>query len=142
MDKLENSDELSSAVMKLMSDDRFGELLSTVKSALSSNAEIDSPSAATPVPSEDKPTEQVVPDTTSAPISAVPQISPEILSKLPEIMSMLSAGMSGGDEKKGASRMADRKRLLTAMKPFLSENRRNAVDSIVNIAGIADLFGI
>lgn len=142
MDRLENSDELSSAVMKLMSDDRFGELLSSVRSVISANAENTPPADTTTVGSEAESAAQSAPASTASPISAIPQISPEILSKLPEIMSALSAGTSGGDERKGASRMADRKRLLTAMKPFLSENRRNAVDSIVNIAGIADLFGI
>lgn len=142
MDRLENSDELSSAAMKLMSDDSFGELLSSVRSAISANAENYSPTDTSPVGSEAESAAQNAASGTASPISAIPQISPELLSKLPEIMSALSAGTSGGDERKGASRMADRKRLLTAMKPFLSENRRNAVDSIVNIAGIADLFGI
>lgn len=127
--------DISELIGKLVSDEKFGEVLRSVKESISANAEDPSSS-----PEQSQETAKEPANTpTENPIPSIPTLSPELIAKLPEIMGMLS---SGGSDKKPGSRMEDRKRLLSAMKPFLSERRRAAVDSIVNIAGIADLFGI
>lgn len=126
---------MSEMLAKLMADEKFGEMVESLKSSFSADAEsapAEEFSTAVAEGSADI-------ENSESPVSAIPKLSPELMSKLPEIMGMLSSSEGG---KKHTSRMDDRKRLLNAMKPFLSEKRRNAVDSIVNIAGIADLFGI
>ena len=127
----ENAPDMSELLGRLMADEKFGELVNSVKASISTNADNIDP------PADEIHGETPVEESSAA--SAAPVLSPELISKLPEIMGMLSLDNGG---KKGGSRMEDRKRLLNAMKPFLSEKRRTAVDSIVNIAGIADLFGI
>lgn len=128
--------DMSKMIEQLMADEKFGEILNTVKKSFSANADNgQGPSSSDENTSDNK--AEVLTDT-EPPIPSIPKLSPELLSKLPEIMGMLS----GDGNLKSDPRLEDRKRLLKALKPFLSENRRNAVDSIVNIAGIADLFGI
>lgn len=137
-----SGDELMGMLSTLMADERFGEVLTAVRESFSPDAENSSANAE----NNNSGTAPVIEESPapSVPTGASPDsrqsspIPPELISKLPEIMGMLSAG--GG--KGGNSRMADRKRLLQALKPFLSDRRREAVDSIVNIAGIADIFGI
>lgn len=127
----DSTPDMSELIGRLMADEKFGELLQSVRSSISAD-----------VDNADPPAEETAAENTSdetPPVPAIPALSPELISKLPEIMGMLSPDGGG---KKGGSKMEDRKRLLNAMKPFLSEKRRTAVDSIVNIAGIADLFGI
>lgn len=67
------------------------------------------------------------------------QIPPEILSKLPAMMSALS-GM-GGISKSGSGDdpKADKKELLRALKPFLSEKRCSVIDSLLQFEG---LYGV
>jgi len=139
VDKSIGGDDLSKMIGSRMADKKFGEILSSVKDSLSAKAENKA--------SEDTADEirndadDTMIETSASPISAIPQLSPELLSKLPAIMSMLS----GGDNKaknSSSSHLSDRKCLLQALKPFLSNQRREAVDSILNVAGIADLFGL
>lgn len=88
------------------------------------------------------------------PTTAAPQIPPEVLSKLPQMMSALSPILSGGrdgkdgkDGKKEDGPHGDkgdaekRKRLLAALKPYLSSSRREAVDSILKVTEMTDLMG-
>ena len=135
MDKFAGGD-LSGILEKLMSDEKFGEVVDAVRSSISANAEngsnISSTPESAPVSAETVPTD--------SPVSMIPNLSPELMSKLPMIMSMLSGSDSGNH--KNDSKLQDRKRLLQALKPFLSQSRKDAVDNIVNIAGIADLFGL
>ena len=121
--------DMSEMLSRLMSDEKFMEMAEAVKASLSADDDNTDPA---PEETQDTDSEE------SSPVAGIPKLSPELMSKLPEIMGMLSS--SGG--KKGHSKMEDRKRLLAAMKPFLSEKRRDAVDSIMNIAGFADLFGL
>ena len=67
------------------------------------------------------------------------QIPPEILSKLPSMMSALSGmgGISKSDS--GDDPKADRKELLRALKPFLSEKRCSVIDSLLQFEG---LYGV
>ena len=135
MDNPMLSGDMSEMLGRLISDEKFGELVESLKESFSANAESGS-SAEENTTADITPTEQ---NEEPRPNPGIPKLSPEIMAKLPEIMGMLSSSEGG---KKHNSKMEDRKRLLTAMKPFLSEKRRHAVDSIVNIAGFADLFGL
>lgn len=131
MAELNPSGDLSEIMQKLMSDEKFMEMAQAVKESISADAD-----NTETIPVEVS--EEVSAETGSSPVAGIPKLSPELMAKLPEIMSMLSHDGT----KKLSSKMEDRKRLLNAMKPFLSEKRRIAVDSIVNIAGFADLFGL
>jgi len=134
MDNPMLSGDMSEMLGRLMADEKFGELVESLKGSFSANAD----NAPAKEPSEPEAT-PAVQNEAATPSPGIPKLSPEIMAKLPEIMGMLSSSEGG---KKHHSKMEDRKRLLTAMKPFLSEKRRHAVDSIVNIAGFADLFGL
>lgn len=138
MDKI-GGDDLSKMIQTLMADEKFGEILSSVKESFSSKAENDPPDES----SEETQVEPADISDTAVSVSAANStngFSPEIISKLPMIMSMLSGG--DGADSKSNSHLADRKCLLRALKPFLSTQRRDAVDSILNVADIADLFGL
>ncbi len=141
MDKFTNGEDLSEVIGKLMADEKFGEIVEAVRESFSANAEDASSDSSHKNAESAKASDDSIDNTpTDSPVPAIPQLSPELMSKLPMIMSMLSGDKKG--DGKGESRLADRKRLLQALRPFLSKSRKEAVDSIVNIAGIADLFGL
>lgn len=79
---------------------------------------------------------------------AVPAITPEMMQKLPQMMSALAplvggAGKekpSGGGTKEGHEG-EKRKRLLAALRPYLSDGRRDAVDQILKVTEMTDLLG-
>ncbi len=76
--------------------------------------------------------------------AAVPQISPDMLSKLPQMMSALAPLLSGGEKKSNSTAGDDgekRKRLLAALRPYLSGARRDAVDSIMKVTEMTDIMG-
>ena len=62
-------------------------------------------------------------------------IPPELLSSLPQ---MMSAFTSAPD--KGGSHHSDRKELLRALKPFLSEKRCSVIDGILQFEGLAGVL--
>lgn len=84
--------------------------------------------------------------------------NPELMAKLPQVMAMLRPMMeqataggasapaesaptalqtSGGVQKKPAD---NRSALLLALKPFLSEDRRNAVDAMLRLSALGDVL--
>lgn len=133
MDK--SGDDLAKMISQLMADEKFSETIAAVKESLAASSDGSSTSAENvQVPSVAKVSSQE-----SAPTS-FPSIPPELISKLPEIMSLL--GASGGNHSSGNEKTDKRTKLLNALKPFLSDRRKGAVDSIINIAGIAELFGL
>lgn len=132
MDNMPDGNELSELIGKLMADENFGKIVEAVKGSSSAVAENDAPA--------DDEQIEAPPAKEASAAPSIPALSPELMAKLPAIMSMLSVKSPDGG--KSHSRMDDRKKLLYALKPFLSQKRRDAVDSIVNIAGITDLFGI
>ena len=76
-------------------------------------------------------------DSTSLPIP------PEILEKLPQMMSALS-GISGISEKStdfSSGKNTQRAALLKALKPYLSERRRSVIDGMIGMEGIARVLG-
>lgn len=76
-------------------------------------------------------------------------LSPEMLSALPQVMQMLSSSGIGDslfkkptDKKMTVSNgEGDRKALLMALRPYLSEKRCAVVDSLLQIEGLRLLLG-
>ncbi len=50
----------------------------------------------------------------------------------------LPVGLSGSSHKDGGHGMSDRKRLLVALKPYLSQNRRDKAEMLINIMALLD----
>ncbi len=66
--------------------------------------------------------------------------NPDLLSKLPEIMSVLKPMVSQSDGKKSSGGYDKRIALLTALKPYLSPERCDAVDYIAKMSKLSDLL--
>lgn len=86
--------------------------------------------------------------------------NPELMAKLPQIMAMLrpmmeqqtaapppQSGNEGAEIPASASPIAplkkttdNRSALLLALKPFLSEDRRNAVDAMLRLSTLGDVL--
>ena len=86
--------------------------------------------------------------------------NPELMAKLPQIMAMLrpmmeqqtaapppQSGNEGAETPATASPIAplkkttdNRSALLLALKPFLSEDRRNAVDAMLRLSTLGDVL--
>lgn len=126
-------EELQSAVQSILKDPAFAKLVGELSGVAPSEA-----------PAEEHKEHKDTPP-------SVPQIPPEMLAKLPQMMSVLSPLLSGGregkdDKKEDSSRgekgdAEKRKRLLAALKPYLSSSRREAVDSILKVTEMTDLMG-
>ena len=80
------------------------------------------------------------------------QIPPDVLARIPQMMSALAplvSGMSGGkkadpSEKPGGSGTGEaekRKKLLSALRPYLNQHRKDAVDNIMKVSDMTDLLG-
>lgn len=118
-----SGEELQKTVSSILSDPAFGKILGELSG-------------------------QTVPQKESAEPKAVPQITPEMMAKLPQMMSALAplvSGMRGekkesGETKPAASEAEKRKKLLAALKPYLSSSRRDAVDSIMKVTEMTDLL--
>lgn len=80
--------------------------------------------------------------------AAPPAITPDMMQKLPQMMSALAPLVGGGgalgkpaESGKGGSEGEKRKKLLSALRPYLSDNRREAVDQILKVTEMTDLLG-
>ena len=72
-------------------------------------------------------------------------IPPEIMAKLPQMMSALS-GISGISKKEGSSpsptgKDSQRSALLKALRPYLSERRRSVIDGMLGLESVAKVLG-
>ncbi|MBQ4067481.1 MAG: hypothetical protein IJD22_07555 [Clostridia bacterium] len=79
-------------------------------------------------------------DTDNAGIS----IPPELIARLPQIMSALSgAGRSSHSSHEDTGKDSDRRRkaLLLALKPFLSQRRCAMIDGILQLEGLYGILG-
>lgn len=68
---------------------------------------------------------------------------PDVMAKLPEVISVLRPMMSGNqkEEKKEHARANDRRTaLLCALKPYLSPKRCEAIDYITKISKLGDVM--
>lgn len=79
---------------------------------------------------------------------AMPAITPEMMQKLPQMMSALAPLVGGAGKEKSSGGSAKeghegekRKRLLAALRPYLSDSRRDAVDQILKVTEMTDLLG-
>ena len=84
-------------------------------------------------------TEQSAPNITDG-LGAVLS-NPELMAKLPQVMAMLrpmTEQTSASPPQKKAE--TDRSALLLALKPFLSEDRRNAVDAMLRLSALGDVL--
>ena len=78
---------------------------------------------------------------------AVPAITPEMMQKLPQMMSALAPLVGGKGEEKSSGGKKEpnegekRKRLLSALRPYLSDNRREALDQVLKVTEMTDLLG-
>ena len=78
---------------------------------------------------------------------AVPAITPEMMQKLPQMMSALAplvGGKGEGESEGGKKELNDgekRKRLLSALRPYLSDTRRAALDQVLKVTEMTDLLG-
>lgn len=115
-----SGEQLQSAVQSILEDPAFGKLLAQVQGK--------SP--------EETP--------------AVPAITPEMMAKLPQMMSALAPlvqASAGAEEKPkeggkgGADEAEKRRKLLLALRPYLSDGRREAVDGILKVTEMTDLLG-
>ncbi len=76
-------------------------------------------------------------DTAQANANLAGALSPELMSKLPVILSLL-----GGNRPAPKSKSeADREALLCALKPYLSRERVETVEKIIQISRLGDLLG-
>lgn len=85
------------------------------------------------VPSTEQKNEETSPAST-IPLGAIP---PELMSKLPLILSLLG----GGDIKPKSQSEINREALLCAMKPYLSPSRAETIEKIIKISRLGDLLG-
>lgn len=82
---------------------------------------------------------------------APPQISPDMMAKLPQIMAAISPLLSASKDTGGKLNTADgekkpvsadqQKKLLAALRPYLNDHRQSAVDQILRITEMTDLLG-
>ena len=86
---------------------------------------------------------------------SMPALSPDMLAKLPAVMSRRSGigaagkntdkksdgGESAQEAEKPAVGDAQRKALLRALRPYLNDKRRNVIDSMLQLEDLTKLFG-
>ena len=65
----------------------------------------------------------------------------DIMGKLPEIIGVL-APLMGKSERMGNAEVEKRNRLLSALKPYLNDNRRGMIDTVMSLSQITDLIDI
>ena len=72
-------------------------------------------------------------------------LPPEIMSKLPQLLSSFSTinTISNSENKKSLDKpsSSNHKKLLYALKPYLSKSRQEAIDNILRITEITDVIG-
>ena len=115
-----SGEELQGAIQNIMADPAFSQLLGQLQGK--------------------------TPDAAEKP--AVPAITPEMMQKLPQMMSALAPLVSGGGKSekadgggKGGDEGEKRKKLLAALRPYLNDSRRGAVDQILKVTEMTDLLG-
>ena len=113
------NEKLSSALNEIFSNPQMLSAISSMAQNLKSNAH-------TPTPAEESPPT----DEASATASAS---SPPITDKLPDLLNMLSSNGSGYKQN-------HRSELLCALKPYLSQNRADAIDKIIRFSELSSVL--
>ncbi len=148
--------DFSQVLRQLMDNPEISNLIASLKSDTENTPKVDASSNII-----EETNEQAEADTEETAAAAqVPSLSPEMLAKLPAVMSMLS-GMGIGaqtaepkdndstpkeedrSQKAGSgSDDAHRKALLRALRPYLNPKRRTVVDSMLQLGDLTKLFGM
>lgn len=130
-----NTPDLSSILGELLSNkelmDKIGEIAGNSKPQENTNTEgTTSPTSATPA------------DSTNAPQTSIDSLlsNPDIMSKLPEVISVIKPLMSGKAEEKSHPAFDKRLALLIALKPYLSPKRCEAIDYITKMSKLSETF--
>ncbi|MBR7184415.1 MAG: hypothetical protein IKD37_02280 [Clostridia bacterium] len=133
----DQSPDLSAMMRSVLEDPARMAQLQGIISALGGN-DAAGTDAAVSEPTAEPPAEGN--DTTAA----APTVSPDLLSSLlssPELLSRMPALLSGAGKPSGKPGAPDhRTALLLALKPYLSDNRRQMIDSIVNLSRLGNLL--
>lgn len=80
-------------------------------------------------------------------VGKTPAVPPEVMEKLPGMMAALAPlvrpaeGGAAAGGKPEAGEAEKRKRLLMALRPYLSDHRRGALDSILQMTEMTELLG-
>ena len=65
----------------------------------------------------------------------------EIAAKLPQVMTALSAmGVTSSDNHKPRSEDRNRKALLNALRPYMSDRKRDAIDTMLGMGSLAEIM--
>ena len=113
------NEKLSSALNEIFSNPQMLSAISSMAQNLKNNAP-------TPTPAEQSPPT----DEASATASTS---SPHITDKLPDLLNMLSSSGSGYKQN-------HRSELLCALKPYLSQNRADAIDKIIRFSELSSVL--
>ncbi len=137
---MDPNNNFSEILSSLMSNPKVTELISDISAKAQTSAE--------PKPSNTSPNEQAeAKDSDNGTIT----IPPEILANLPQMMSALSglgigSGSSSEDKgtpaKKETSRDNQRKALLCALKPYLSEKRCAVIDGLLQFESFSHILSV
>lgn len=111
------NEKLSSALNEIFSNPQMLSAISSMAQNLKSNAH-------TPTPAEQSPP-------TDEASASTP--SPPITDKLPDLLNMLSSNGSGYKQN-------HRSELLCALKPYLSQNRADAIDKIIRFSELSSVL--
>ena len=149
----ERNEDFSQMLRQLMEKPEISNLIASLKSdAQNTPAAGDDTVSEAPEQSSDGTEEETK---TAGTQQTMPSLSPDMLAKLPAILSMLSGmgiGTQTAEEKsddnapKGSTPVsagddAQRKALLRALRPYLSPKRRSVVDSMLQLGDLTKLFG-
>ena len=146
--------DFSQVLRQLMDNPEISNLIASLKSDTENTPKVDASSNII-----EETNEQAEADTEETAAAAqVPSLSPEMLAKLPAVMSMLSGmGAQTAEPKDNDSTPkeedrsqkagygsddAHRKALLRALRPYLNPKRRTVVDSMLQLGDLTKLFGM
>ena len=124
--------DFSAVMSKLMNDKNVAELIGSIKANAESSNSVQSQSTEVSVkPASEKE-------------ESGGSIDPGIVEKLPEIMAAIGPLMKKGSIKSGGagSEVENRNCLLRALKPYLSENRRDMIDGIMTLSKLTSLIDL
>lgn len=131
--------QISDAIDRLLANP---ELLSSVASAIGVQPPTNAKADDKEVASEQKSAENEDNTDESSETASAEPATKDIAAKLPDLMANAApilAALSGGG-KGGKIPDDDRTRLLCALKPYVNPHRKEAIDTIVNLARISEVI--
>lgn len=121
----EKDDALSSAMLEALQSPQLESILSSLKKSMEGSPAQSPPDA--------EPKE-----------NSLFSLSPELLAKLPSVMSALSSGGGMGTKTENPDEVtrSNRKALLKALKPYLNPSRQSMIETMLSLDGMSALLGI